>query len=78
VCCVVGSVLFIAVAWCTRTFKTRVLGQQPATPERWRLAVPDLSDEAVRDAPGGGADVRSPGGAGAILDDRGGGLVGAR
>lgn len=33
----VGSALFVAVAWCVRAFRSRVLGIDPREPERWRL-----------------------------------------
>jgi hypothetical protein len=36
---VVGSALFVAVAWCVRVFRARVLRIDPHRPERWRLAV---------------------------------------
>lgn len=65
-CCVVGSALIIAIAWCVRAFKSRVLGQPPARPEAWRLdtALPSTAARtSARTArptvggPGSGSDI---------------------
>ncbi|GAA3808019.1 hypothetical protein CSO01_18570 [Cellulomonas soli] len=69
-CCVIGSVLFIAIAWCTRTFRVRVLGRQPAAPERWRLGVEDGTGATRRARSATADDERSRPTSGAILGDR--------